>query len=143
MKKFLEVLMDDDGMLHFSTDFQFPDSVENPPKDWAKHTVEMEDLNRRAIRSLVTEAWKNRNFHPSKAIRILSMAEIIACAQPYENAEELWSVMMFDYIPHYEKYSANLKRPFGFDASQVVRPIKIGGPEAMMTAMFPFSRIKS
>ena len=33
MKKFLEVLMDDNGELHFSTDVEFADSVERPVKD--------------------------------------------------------------------------------------------------------------
>lgn len=142
MKKFLEVLVDDDGLMHFSTDFEFPDSVVNPPKDLARHQAEMDNLYRRAVRSLVTEAWKKRNFHPSKAIRILSMAEILSCAQPYENAEEFWSCMMFDLIPRLEKFSANLKRPFGYDASKVVRPIKMDGPD-FMTSIFPMSPIKS
>lgn len=142
MKKFLEVLMDDDGLLHVSTDFEFPDSVVSPPGELAKRAGEMEDLNKKAIRSLITEAWKNRNYHPSKAIRILAMAEIMACAQPYENAEEFWRVMMFDYIPHHEKFASNLKRPFGFNASEVVRPIKVGGPE-LITSIFPWPSTKS
>lgn len=143
MKKFLEVLMDDDGLLHFSTDFCFADNEDNPPADFSRYASEMDDLHRRTIRSMITEVWNNKNQNPSKAIRILSMGEIISCAQPYDHAEQLWYSLMFDYIPHYEKFSSKLKRPYGFDPSKMIRPIKMGGPEALMTAMFPISPQKS
>lgn len=143
MKKFLEVLMDDDGMLHFSTDFNFADNVVNPPANLSKFSSEMDDLYRRTMRSMVTEVWKNKNQNPSKAIRILAMGEIISCAQPYDHAEQFWHTMMFEFIPHYEKFSTKLKRPYGFDSSKVIRPITIGGPEALMTSMFPISTSKS
>jgi len=51
------------------------------------------------------------------------MAEMIACAEPYDQAEQLWSTMMFDYIPHYEHYSSSLKKPYGYDPSKMIRPI--------------------
>ena len=137
MKKFLEVLMDDDGLLHFSTDFEFADSRDNPPSDMKAHELEMDDLNRRAIRSLVKELWGNRNQHPGKAIRIISMAEIIACAEPYDHAENFWSAMMFDYIPRYEKLASALKKPYGYDPSGMIRPISAVFPDGMPT--FPFN----
>ena len=132
MKKFLEVLMDENGQLHISTDFTFADEIENPPKDKKKHAKEMDELFRKTISSVIEEIWGNHNLHISKAIRYLSMAEIIACAQPYDNAEELWSTLMFSYIPQYEKFADNLKKPYGFDPSRVIRPVSIGNPSAFM-----------
>ena len=123
MKKFLEVLMDDDGNMHFSTDFQFPDSVENPPVNMEEYKQEHDQLTRKLMRGLVQEVWKKRSFNPSKAIRYLAMAEIIACAEPYEVAEEFWSTMMFSYIPNYEKFASKLKRPFGYDSRKMKRPV--------------------
>ena len=126
MKKFLEVLMDDDGNLHLSTDFEFADSVENPPTDMKELEKENDRLSRLTMEGVINAIWKERKIHVSKAIRYLSMAEIISDAQPYDNAEHLWGAMMFDYIPCYEKYASKLKTPYGFDPSKVIRPIKFG-----------------
>lgn len=136
MKKFLEVLMDDDGMLHFGTDFSFPDSYESSRKDVDEFVSQNKDLDKRIIKSLVEEVWKNKNMHPAKAIRLLSMAEMMACAQPYEQAESFWWTMMHDYIPAQEKYSNALKKPFGFDASKMVRPI-VWGPQSGKSSIMP------
>ena len=83
MKKFLEVLMDDNGELHMSTDCVFADSIENPPEDLAAYEKEMDQLHRKAIRGVVNAVWKEKKLDVSKAIRYLSMAEIITCAEPY------------------------------------------------------------
>lgn len=143
MKKFLEVLMDDEGLLHLSSDFEFADTHDNPPSDLKIFAAEMDDLHRRAIRSLVTETWKNKNQNPSKAIRFLAMAEIIACAQPYDHAEHFWSAMMFDYIPKYEKLATGLKKPFGYDASKIIRPVTGVFPGGMPPFSFGFGKTKS
>ena len=143
MKKFLEVLMDDEGLLHLSTDFEFADSRDNPPADVMAHMAKTDDLNKRAIRSLINELWKNRNQHPAKAIRYLAMAEIIACAEPYDHAEHFWSTMMFEYIPHYEKMASDLKRPFGYDPSKMMRPISCSFPGGMQPFPFGFTKTKS
>ena len=123
MKKFLEVLVDDSGEMHFSTDFTFADSVERPPKDLKKEGKEVDARYRQVIRGLVGAMWKDRNLDVSKAIRYLSMGEMIACAEPYENAEELWSTMMFSFIPHYEQYASSLKKPYGYNPSKMTRPV--------------------
>lgn len=123
MKKFLEVLVDDNGDLHLSTDYKFHDSVENPVTD-IKLAKKEEDANhRKLIRGLVNALWKERNYNVSKAIRYLSMTEIMACAEPYQQAEEFWYTMMFDYIPYYESFATGLKIPFGYDPTIIVRPI--------------------
>lgn len=118
MKKFLEVLMDENGELHFSTDFEFADSIENPVKDMKAFEAESDRLHRKAIRGVVDAVWKNKNLNVSKAIRYLSMAEIITCAEPYEGAEHFWYAMMFDYLPRYERFSDQLKIPFGYNPTK-------------------------
>lgn len=123
MKKFLEVLMDDDGQLHLSTDFDFPDSVKNPPKDEKAFLAEMDQLYKNTITGTVNAIWKERNLNVSKAIRFLSMAEVISCASPYENAEDLWGALMFDFIPKYEAFASKLKIPFGFRPDKIQRPL--------------------
>lgn len=138
MKKFLEVLVDDDGNLHLSTDYEFADSVENPPTDMKKHQEECDLLFRQTIRGVVNALWKERKLNVSKAIRFLSMAEIISDVQPYDNAEQLWSAMMFEYIPQYEKFSAQLKRPYGFNPSKVIHPMTFGSFPTC--SVMPFSR---
>ena len=55
MKKFLEVLMDDKGELHFSTDIEFADSVERPVKDMKEFEKIFDQNNRRAIRGMVNK----------------------------------------------------------------------------------------
>ncbi|MBR5403254.1 MAG: hypothetical protein IK113_03400 [Bacteroidales bacterium] len=123
MKKFLEVLVDDNGEMLFSTDYEFADSIESPPKDIEEEAKLMDHRYRQVMRGLINTVWRDHNLNVSKAIRYLSMAEIISCAEPYETAELFWSTMMFSFIPHYEKYSSSLKKPYGFDPSNIIRPI--------------------
>ena len=115
MKKFLEVLVDDDGNLHLNTDYEFADSVENPPTDMNKFQEENDLLLKQ---DTLNRMWILRRY--------LSMAEIISDVQPYDNAEQLWSAMMFYFIPHYEKFSTQLKKPYGFNPSRVIRPMTFG-----------------
>ena len=130
MKKLLEVLVDEKGDMHLSTDFVFHDSVENPPLDMKEEARQIDIMNRQMIRGLVKAMWGEKNIHVSKAIRLLHIGEIMACAQPYENAEEFWYTMMFSVIPHYEKFASDLKKPYGYNPKQIVRPV--GG-------VFPFN----
>ena len=123
MKKFLEVLVDDNGEMLFSTDFEFSDSLESPPMDLDEEAKLVDQRYRQVMRGLVNAIWRDHNLNISKAIRYLSMGEIISCAEPYDNAEQLWCTMMFSFIPHYEKYSSSLKKPYGFDPSNIIRPI--------------------
>ena len=123
MKKFLEVLVDDNGEMLFSTDFEFSDSIESPPEDLDKEAELADQRYRQVMRGLIKTVWRDHNLNVSKAIRYLSMGEIISCAEPYDNAEQLWWTMMFSFIPHYEKYSSSLKKPYGFDPSKIIRPV--------------------
>lgn len=135
--------MDDDGVLHFSTDFVFADSRDNPPRDMKAYAREQDEWNKKLIRDMVNHVWKNRDPNPSKAIRYLAMAEIITCAEPYDHAEHFWSTMMFEYIPHYERYASQLKKPFGYDPSKMIRPM-VGGGVSVMPMPWPLpGEIKS
>jgi len=126
MKKFLEILVDDEGKLHCSTDYVFHDSVLNPPEKTDKVEKDFEALSKQLIGGLVETVWKDRNFHVGKAIRFLSMAEVISCAEPYQNAEDLWSSLMFHYIPFFESFASGLKTPYGYDSTKIIRPITSG-----------------
>lgn len=141
MRKFLEVLMDDDGALHMSTDFTFVDDIDNPPADIAQYAKEADKMHRTAIRAMVETMWKDRNLNVSKAIRYLSMAEVMACAEPYDNAEHLWSALMFDYIPYYEKFANKLKTPYGYDPTHIIRPITMGNPSFFKTGIMPLGKL--
>lgn len=123
MKKFLEVLVDDNGEMHLSTDFKFHDSIENPATDIEQEAKEVDATHRQTIRGVVNALWKEHNLDISKAIRYLSMAEMLSCAEPYQQAEEFWYTMMFDHIPYYESFATGLKIPYGYDHTKMVRPI--------------------
>ena len=117
MKKFLEVLVDEDGKFHFST------------------AKDLDKLLKQLVHDMTEFMWRNKEQKVSQAVRLMAMAEILGCAQPYEHAEEFWSLMMFHTIPQFEKYAAAIKKPFGFDDRSVTRPIVggawAGGPDMM------------
>ena len=114
MRKFLEVLVDDDGRFHFSTE-----ETEDRISDLKKFEKEFRQL----IGDLTEFMWKNKDVAVSQVIRKISMAEILATAQPYEQMETLWENMMFHTIPQLEEFAAKIKRPYGFDSRDVVRPL--------------------
>ena len=70
--------------------------------------------------------WKTQDQNVCQAVRLVAMAEILGCAQPYERAEEFWSLMMFHTIPQFEDFAAAIKKLYGFDDRSVNRPY-IGG----------------
>ena len=112
MKKFLEVLVDEDGKFHFSTEEKFITeeafAAENP-RVQLDHAQEIDQLLKRLVHD---------------------MTEFI-----YEHAEEFWSLMMFHTIPQFEKFAAAIKKPYGFDDRAVTRPLVggawAGGPNMM------------
>lgn len=105
--KLLEVIAEENGRFDFSTELD-PTTILNE-KDF---DARLKNL----IRSLVECLAQGPRTGPipvSSAIRLLSMAEIIACAQPY---------MMFETIPHYEKYAEKVKKEQGIHPGKVIRP---------------------
>lgn len=132
MKKFLEVLVDEDGRFHFSTDEVFTTEEEFAAEndyEKIKHMNEYDKQLARLIHDLTEFMWSTKDMNVSQAIRILSVAEVLGCAEPYERAEEFWSLMMFHTIPDYEDFAASIKKAHGFDDRNVTRPI-VGGPWA-------------
>ena len=125
MKKFLEILLDDEGQMHITSECGFVASKDSLSIDF------MDRLFKSAIRAFSSKIWKDKDQEASFAIRVLSCAEILATAEPYKMAEEFWVTMMFDFIPHYEKYGNKLKQPYGFDPKRMTKPI-VGGPLNMM-----------
>ena len=130
MKKFLEVLVDEDGKFHFSTEEEFVTeeafAAENP-RAQLDHAQEIDKLLKRLVHDMTEFMWQNKEQRVSQAVRLMAMAEILGCAQPYEHAEEFWSLMMFNTIPQFEKFAAAIKKPYGFDERAVNRPL-VGGP---------------
>ena len=87
---------------------------------------------RKSLSRLIDLMWKDRNTCFSKVIRLLSMLEICACAEPYAQAEEFWSFMMFDCIPSNEKFADSLKEKYGYVPETKERPITMGNVGAFM-----------
>ena len=125
MKKFLEVLVDEDGKYHFSTEEVFTTEDEFASQDSQGQAVLMDEYDRelrRLIHDLTEFMWKDKDQQVSQAIRSLAIAEILGCAEPYEHAEEFWSLMMFHTIPQFEHDAASIKKRYGFDDRSVTRP---------------------
>lgn len=126
MKKYMEIMVDEDGHFHFSTDER---SISGNDVDLRQ----MENELLRMTEAFVQECWGKRNQVFNQLIRKLSMAEALSCAQPYSMVEDYWSTMMFSTIPNLEKKAARMKEPFGFRNKEVIRP-KVFSPGM---SMFP------
>lgn len=129
MKKFLEVLMDEDGKFHFSTEEEFITEEEFAAKDRLSQVGLMQEsdrLLRHLINDLTEFLWRSKDQQISHAVRLLAVAEIMACADPYDRAEEFWGLMIFHTIPQFEHEAAAIKRQYGFNDRSVSRPW-IGG----------------
>ena len=138
MKKFLEVLVDEDGRYHFSTEETFTTEEEFAAGDGPTQLAHMEELDKRItqlVHDLTEYMWRTKDQGICQAVRMLSEAEILGCAQPYERAEEFWALMMFTMIPRMEDFAAGIKKKYGFDDRSVSRPLVggplLGGPEIM------------
>lgn len=130
MNKFLEVLVDENGTYHFSTEEPFITEEELAAGDNPAKTEHMKACHKRLtqlVHDMTEFMWKTKDQNVCQAVRLLAMAEILACAQPYERAEEFWSMMMFHTIPQFEDFAAVIKKSYGFDDRDVTRPL-IGGP---------------
>ena len=132
MKKLLEVFIDEEGNLDLRCenesiiDRYF--SFKNPKKS--------QSFFRRILAGMIDKMWEKRATGISKVIRLLSMAEICACAEPYAQAEEFWSTMMFNCIPSTEKYADSLKMKYGYNPSAKQRPITFGDCGLFESGMF-------
>lgn len=131
MKKFLEVLLDDNGEMHIKAETPVPD-LDDP-----KATKKADTLYKAAMRSLVKAIWQKHDMRASAAIRILSMAEMACDRQPYEHVDQFFFTMIHDFLPHYEQYSNKLKAPYGFKRTEMIKPIIMGGSTLMKMTKLP------
>lgn len=131
MKKYLEVLLDDEGTFHFASGMPL-----EKKQDPAAFDREFKQL----LHDITEFMWQNRDQQVSQAIRMVSMAEMLGSSQPYEQAEEFWSLMMFDTIPQYESYAASIKEPYGFNDRKVIRPTVLSPGTSMFPASIPLRK---
>lgn len=131
MKKYLEVLMDDEGTFHFAA---------GVPLDGKPEPDVFDREFKQLVRDITEFMWQNKDQKVSQAIRMVAMAEMLGSAQPYEQAEEFWSLMMFDTIPQFESYAADIKKPYGFSSRKVVRPEILSPGTSIFPASPPFRK---
>ena len=125
MKKYLEVLLDDEGTFHF---------VSERPLGKKQDQAAFDQEFRKLLHDITEFMWQNRDQQVSQAIRMVSMAEMLGSSQPYEQAEEFWSLMMFDTIPQYESYAASIKD------RKVIRPTVLSPGTTMFPASIPLRK---
>ena len=132
MKKFLEVLLDDNGEMHIKAG----DFVPNPDDPDAVERIDA--LYKAAMKALTKNIWKDHDLRASKAIRVLSMSEMACDRQPYEHVDQFFFTMMDSFLPHYEKFSNQLKAPFGFDHKDMIKPFTMKDFSCIQLSDNPF-----
>lgn len=116
MKKYLEILMEEDGRFHFSSDFE-PVVI----RDAHRFDSTMKQMIR-SLADVIKEGPKKGPNPVCSSIRMASMAEIIIQPQPYSQMEELWSHMMFETIAHFEDFLRRVKKEKGLKEEILIRP---------------------
>lgn len=118
MKQLLEIVIQDDGTLDLRChNEELADKVlSHKPKVYEKQLKSM-------IAKMVKIIWGEKNTGLSKLVRFLSMAEMCACAEPYSQAEEFWSIMMFSLIPRIEDYAKQEKQKYAKYSGAQQKPL--------------------
>ncbi len=118
MKQLLEIVIQDDGTLDLKChNEELANKIlSQKPKVYEKQLKSM-------IAKMVKIIWGEKNTGISKLVRFLSMAEMCACAEPYSQAEEFWSVMMFSLIPHLEDYAKQEKQKYAKYSGAQQKPL--------------------
>lgn len=124
-RKVLEILVDENCNYSFETEFNELDSLD--PREDASVTKFERTLDP-MIKALFQEYFRNNNLLLSKVVKFLTIADICADAQPYDNIESLWSMMMHSHLPRYEKKYRRMKEAMGFK-NKVIEPISWIAPE--------------
>ena len=132
MKTFLEVKLDDAGEMQIVAGDLVPDPEDPDIKK------KFDSLSKAAMRALTKSLWKDQDIRVSKAIRILSMSEIACGRQPYEHVDQFFFTMMDSFLPHYEKFCNQLKKPYGFDPKEMVKPFTMKDFSCMQLLENPF-----
>ena len=121
MKNYLSVEVDENGMFHLTTDLP-----QDHYEQYRLHPERGEEELVRLMDSFIHCFWGENNPLYMQIIRFIFMAGATACAEPYCEAEEMWSTLMFSFIPDHEKHAAKLKRRYGFDDRNITRPFTEG-----------------
>ena len=132
MKKLLEVLMDDTGELHIEAE----DLIPGPEDPDVKKKYD--NLYKAAMRALTKCLWRDQDLRVSKAIRLLSMSEMACDRQPYEHVDQFFFTMMNSFLPLYEKYCNKLKKPYGFNPKEMVKPFTMNDFNCIQMLENPF-----
>lgn len=113
------MVIDEDGQIDIQTDNEqlFDQFFQQKSLEKSKKFF------RRTLKTVIEKIWKEKNTCFSKVIRLLSMVEICASAEPYMQAEDLWYTLMFKTIPETENLADTLKKPYGYNPNKKTRPI--------------------
>lgn len=126
MKTLLEVFVNDEGKL----DLRFDNESYLDERFSLRDLKQSQIFFRESLSRLIDLMWKDRNTCISKVIRLLSMLEMCACAEPYAQAEDFWAMMMFDCIPATEEFADSLKQKYGYDPRSKTKPFTMGDVSA-------------
>jgi len=122
MKNLLQVFINDAGELDFRSDndqwLEENCQLDNPKQS--------EKFFKGILSKMIHYIWKEKRSGICRIIRVLSMTEMCACAEPYAQAEEFWAMMMFNFIPNFERYSDSLKKKYGYKPESKQRPVVFG-----------------
>lgn len=122
MKKKVFELSFDEVTQKFSIKSEF-----NPAAGFSMENLSDAKRIDRIIDELVKTIFE-QNLNDSSAsqiIRCLTIANISADAQPYQHIEELWSTMVFSFLPRKEKGYRKMKEERGIVAD-VIEPVTGG-----------------
>ncbi len=130
-KKMLEILVDEDGKISISSETNpFAGADLNSAAYLMKFQTIIDELVKRLFLS-----YKNGNSL-SQIVKALSIADICADSQPYMCIENLWSTMMFSYLPKREKTYRKMKESYGYK-------VKVKEPVQMNPFMMNWDKPKS
>ena len=118
MKQLLELVIMDDGTLDLKCH-----NEELANNYFSKKPKVFDKQLKRLISKMVKIMWGEKKTGISRLIRVLSMAEMCAGAEPYVQAEEFWSNMMFSLIPRVESFANGEKRKYSDYCGAKERPI--------------------
>lgn len=112
MKKIILNLSVDDssGELSVSSDYSplnYEGDIQTP-----KNERILESFIDKLVPVLIDEY--SRGMDLSRIVKALTIADICADLQPYENVEHLWCSMMFSFLPKNEKKYRRVKEKKGF-----------------------------
>lgn len=119
-KKMLEILVDENGEYTFNCEFS---PIASPDPFAKREMLKAEKEIEKIVRKLIDEYIEGGPL--SQVIKVLSIADIAASIQPYEQIEELWANMMFSYLPKNEKRLRRIKESKGFKV-KVIEPQTFG-----------------